>query len=1281
MAPRVAGRRCHVRAAPGSGSIPGRMRTLPAVLASALLLAGCAPRPAEPERPHPDLAAAVAAAMDAEARDDGAIQPWLDALAFAAENTVSPTSVGATAVALDALVHRTDPDALVYRRREAFARGVLRMREIWESIQPSSGAYAPLVAGLIARSMHTLTLITGEVRGADVWGSRRGCVRVARAFGPTDAAALGALERPSMVPARGPMTASVPGLLPFTRAAPSAILRADACALDARASSPVRGLREVVVDVAVDRDQDVTFALVTETAAVLEVGGQPALVREADAGDGAIMGFSRVRATEGVLRVVVRLADRGSGGSFELDVWGADGSRLPSSAPETGDIASSTARVIETLQPTHWGWDLAPLDADERDAAVAFAAASELALGEDRAAFRRLDGELDRERAQDAPFAPRLHILYQRALEASDEISDLRRSERSRDAARQVLAVWPDAWEAKLADARLAGERRGPDEGPFAALARLGVPVEDATASAMAGLSPPELAYVARVADGASLRDLAERAFAALVQRAPGSMLVAEADAVVHDRAGPEAVQAACSGGLSRATTGCLNARRAVGDLDGALDEITRLRDLRDAPQALREVELALRIDKGDLAGVLAVYDEMSPAQRPMMPALGFAIARGDAEAARSRLVRDEATASDAPTAIPSLVQLLEGGSPEAKDLEREGAELVAKDRKQPAMPGAATAVLRRVEHYGLDASGMLRFIVYDLRRVGGTTDVDQNAASALPFVEGRGTSRLLRRRVLKKDGRVLHPEGASMAAQGNTDLSQLETGDYVEQIVHGFYLPNDQGHLVLDTPDLLPERTSVREAEIVIRHPEAIPMALWAHPRLGPAQVEKRGGYAFLTFRLQNAAPRRLEDDVPQLERGVRVSLGTQRWEDVARNVAETVRAMDVKDPFVERFARQAAGLKDGEQALKNKETIARVVDHVGDVIKEPRAWELTDMGSLGGATSIRASIEDREGSRSWIVAQALSSLGFDAEIAIAEPEPFATSEAVPPHTGRFRHPLVVVRTPEGQVWIDADLQGAPLPPGQVSPELRGRSALLASGQVVPVQGASESGGDQIDLQLKVDASGDARGTLVAVVRGRSAQAIADAFQLVVGSERTQMLRNIVLGWVPWADVEDVVLDAEGGAWQVRLRATIAISGFARPEGKNGETWVLPGVEPVHYVFPRAFATTLGTTYTAQRARATALSIESPIAFRMTRRIELPPGAVVERGAPAVTVEAPSLAAIRTARYEGSVISEEFVLSLPTGTIPVAEYPAFVERVQTVDSGFLAGMRIRVKR
>jgi hypothetical protein len=407
-----------------------------------------------------------------------------------------------------------------------------------------------------------------------------------------------------------------------------------------------------------------------------------------------------------------------------------------------------------------------------------------------------------------------------------------------------------------------------------------------------------------------------------------------------------------------------------------------------------------------------------------------------------------------------------------------------------------------------------------------------------------------------------------------------------------------------------------------------------------------------------------------------VGISLGTQTWGNVAAAIDENIRSLEDRDPYVARWARAAAGADRAPSAA----LLERLVTAVGKAVKIAGGAELSDLAALFGGgpqrTTARTMLELGQGSRAWIVYRALRELGVPADLAIAETEPFSASPDFPPHVGRFRHPLVVAHLPSGDVWVDADVEGPPLPPGRISTELRGRAAMLPSGKLVTVEGTSGETGDEVDLRLKVDAQGNAAGTFTILLHGRAAQSLSEAFQTVVGSDRREMLRGVVLGWLPWADVEDVNVSSTEGSWEVALRATVTIHGFARPEGKDAALWTLPGIEPVHLVFPRAFTSTLGATYASRGARQSALSIDTALQYHVHRRIELPPGYEVARAPDGVRVENAGLQASRKGTY-ASAIEEDFSLSLPTGTVTTDEYQAFVERVQAVDSGFMAGVRI----
>jgi hypothetical protein len=236
----------------------------------------------------------------------------------------------------------------------------------------------------------------------------------------------------------------------------------------------------------------------------------------------------------------------------------------------------------------------------------------------------------------------------------------------------------------------------------------------------------------------------------------------------------------------------------------------------------------------------------------------------------------------------------------------------------------------------------------------------------------------------------------------------------------------------------------------------------------------------------------------------------------------------------------------------------------------------------------------------------------------------------------------------------------------------------MLESGSMVTVEGTSSESRDEADIRLVLDDKGDAKGTFTVLLHGRVAQSLSEAFETVVGTERREMLRSVVLAWVPWADVEDVTLSSSEGSWEVALRAAIVVHGYGRPEGKDGKVWVLPGLEPVHLLGGRNTVSTLGATYASRAERQSALSIDSPLQYHVRRRVELPQGATIAREPGIVEVRDPHLSATRKGTYKGNVIEEDYHLNLPTGTVDADEYQAFVGRVHAVDDGFMAGIRVK---
>jgi hypothetical protein len=1192
---------------------------------------------------------------------DAALGAYLSLLDRALSNSAAPHAVEAVLASVDALVTRNAPSlerignghAIAYRHPGAMKTIADHLAKDYEAATDAG----PFARGAIAEAALDLALHEGNAALAQVWRQRMGCARAATVVGPLDWAPITAVanETPVEAPTK-PLAASYRAIAPFVESVPPVVAPADGCDISLVTTSVLDGLRAVIVDVDVPRAQTIGVVLETPSTAALVIGGKLAATRGYELGGGRVERWAEAAVDKGRLRVVARIGSAGEGSRVRLSFFGEDGAPLATQAPKPGDSATLTvARAGE-----------ATFHADRStDAERALVAAAWLAQGDARSAEHLLE-----EGARAKGASPLVSLLYARAVDEAGDLPENRAIERARDALETTLKAWPTAWEAILGHAQLTARRRGASEGRLEALREIAqAKTENAT------LDPMVTAFEAATAAEGHLFDVSEKAFLLAKKAIEPAPFLVELDDEVHDRIGAEREQHACrTPGVDRSTLDCLNAKVARGDRRGALAEITRLRALRDSPSSLRQLEMAQYIAMGDEAGMQRVYDAMLPAERTIA-ALGLLLPRSPAQL-KARMMSDVLSAADVPGSLASLATGL-FDSP-APALEAEGAERVQLDRKSRSLGNAATAVLKHVERYSIGDGGLLRYTLYDLRRVSGTTDVEQGAQASGALVEGRDVRRILRRRIHKPDGRVLEPDKASYASQEHSDLSQLEKGDYVEQILEGWALPGASGQLVVDTPDLLPERTSVEQASIELRRPASLELQTWSHALWGKPTSRIDGGQKVTTWVMKDRPPRRLEEGVPKMDRDVAVSFGTSSWKLVGRSIAEAIASLEDKDPFVSQWARKAArGEKD--EKVPDRTAVERIAVAAGKAVKVASGAVLSDSaGSLSAgaqSTTARTILELGQGSRSWLAYRALRENGIPADIVVAEREPFSADPRFPPHFGRFDYPLVVAHVGGGDVWLDLDVQGPPLPAGRVSPELRGRLAMNAKAETFPVGGAStDEARDEVDLRLKLDEKGNATGTFTILLRGRTAQSLADALEKVVGTDRDEMLRGVVLGWVPWANVDDVGLSSSEGSWQVSLRASISIPGYAQAEGSS---WVLPGFEPLHAGFPRPFVGTLGATFASQGARESALAIDDAFQYHVHRSVAIVGAPKLVGSIPTVEVKDENLEASRRGKLDTGVLDEDFSLSIATGTLDAARYEGFADKAHRVDDGFQAATRV----
>jgi hypothetical protein len=1232
-----------------------KARTIAIAFAAQLGLAcGGAPAssPAHVDAHLPQLfATAFRADATGDARD--AVRAHLEVLRAAARADGDPWQVPALEASLDALVTRTLPSlgegasdaALERRTQEPIAAELERIE---------TDAQGPFARGLVAGALTSLYQRLGDAAHAGTQRVASACAQEAVVVGPTSWTPVtgvddaGPLDHP-----KTPLDATYPTGDAFGTMVHPTTVRGFGCALPLMAESARPGVREVVVDVKVAHPQTLGVALRARGAAVLRAAGTLVLRRPFGLGDGPAARFARIKVTAGTLRLVARVGTAKDEDSVELDVWSEDGRPLPASAPAVGSSADARAAGVSTLDPCdcHGGDELL------------LASAADLAAGDPREAEDRLWGAATR-----ADSLPELALLYGRAIDAARDLSAATKAERARSVYERVLEVWPSSWEAVIAHAVLAGVRRGRDEAGVEVLRDL-----DATRSKMGSTSSPIVDAFDAITSGRE--HLLDRAATALEKARPGltgTALLADADRACSPLSGKDLENRACDPArLSRRDTlACFDAVRGAGDRTWADSELVRVRKVLGAPSRFLGVELRDALAAGDDTRASTTFAAMLPAEQTLS---AMAALDGSTEVA-AHLLHAATLARDAPQALASLLR--SAGDDPTREFEGIAERLAAQDHATPILPSAATAVLAHTERFSVDPAGLVRWIVFDVRRVSGTTDVEENAQAAVPEIWGRSTARSLRRRILKHDGRVLEPDQTPRASQEHADLSQLEQGDIVEAIYEGWALPGDTGDIGIDTTDLLPQRVAVHDATVELRLPQSLRGALWSHPVLGKPAERADGDARVLTWHLVDHASRRVEDGVPRMDRSAAVSFSTAQWTTLARALREAIATLEDHDPEITAWARDAAGPGADKPT---RATVDAIVAATGKALREADPGTLSDYG--GGISSVqrqtaRTFLSSHEGSRSWLILRALRELGIPAELRVAENDPFSADPAFPPHFGRFIHPLVLAHVGTEDVWIDADVAGPPLPAGRVSPELRGRLALSTDGSIAPLPmlgGGDER--DEIDVRLALDEHGDARGTFAVVLRGRDAEELAETLVRIVGADRQRALRDVVLAWLPWANVDEVQLSSSEGSWQVSMRAEVSVNGYAQLEA--AKTWLLPGLDTLHWSWPRARVSSLGSTFATRGGRESALALSTAVQYHVHRRIELPKGAAVARMPGPLDVKTKLVEASRQVSVNGSSLEDDFVLGVTTGTVAATDYDAFASVAHAADDGFLATTRV----
>jgi len=1218
-------------------------RTLPLLSFVALMACpgGEGARVARPGDPVA-LAKSVNKAVEIEATRPAneALDAWIGVLAEAREVTGTALAREAALAAIDALAGRSVLGLESFGAEVGLAQRVVDGRDkVAAALDATLEAPAgrdPMVRLYAADARQRMASAKGDGEALKRARAASGCATEATVIGPFPGGVLTQLVDPGPAD-QGAIAASYPPVAPLALGPKTVKSFGRGCAIDITGVAKAAGLRYAIVDLEVPSAQTIRVGIDSVLPARVLVGGREVAAVPYGEVVRRVTRFGSVEVkAPGKVRVVVKIGAYAND-SVAIVALGEDGTPIKASAPGVSPApASSIGKVApepRTALP------------DSVEGRVTWALGA-MAGGD----MRLAEGAIaDVARPTAAKPSPAAALVYSRALTAARDIPTHRRLERQRAAIEAVLAAWPTSWEAIIAHAEIVSLQRRGGAGEVEAIA-------DARTRRDAGkdVDPLVDAYLAIIGDG--IYGVREDSLTRAKPRLAKTWIGWKLDRATAKETDDVAVKLDCD--PARFDLGrfdCAGSRYNVGDHKGVLAEVARLRALEDEPKLAVEWEIASTIKLSGVAAAKTLYDAADTTDRSIRTAMAVA---PPGNAGIDWLRRELRTLDGDPRSLLDAVNVRRATGdasvppPPAVAWASKTTSLIAEDRKKPARPDAGTFILGRDERYDVYPDGFVHAVLWDVRRLAGTQDVEANATAGVAGTSG-GLGWMSRtiHRIHKADGTIVEPDRIA-AAQAGAELSQIEPGDYVELVSEGWFAARADGTFDLDTADLLPARTAVGNAQITVTMPSSLPIDVWSHSELGKPNVTDSAGTKTLVFKLADHDVRRSEKGQAVLDREVAVRLATWSWPRLGREARESTLADEERIPEVSAWIAQAVG--------KDRAPTVDLLVRLSKASKKaiPRVG-LLPLGLFGISTvqtyNARTVLLDAQGSRVALVHRVLNELGVKNEIVWSETAPYSADPKMVARPWRFTSPphalLIAYASPKpGEpaqpYWLDLDVDGTPPPPGRTSPELRGRFAINTKGDIIAVPANANEEPDLATIDLTVDETGAAKGTLALLLRGRDAQDVSAVLEELAGEERDDTLRSYVQAWMPQADVTEVKASAE--TWQITLSAKIEVPALLVPDGTR---FAIAGTPPLH---GGGRAATLGATYASQAKRTTALTIRDAIQYGIHRVIRLPKNTAITTPLPAVDVKeaGTNMVGKRTVKVDGTTLIEDFSFSLPTGVV-----------------------------
>ncbi len=1255
-----------------------RLRWLAALAAALSILAACAGAPIALDRPEGDAAAAHASARElaragfhayvtrndaataarrfeeAVRRDDR--DPWARlGAAFLARRRLDDA---AEAKALVMLVDGapSHPLAAVAARRLGELAGLAP--PLAQAVETGLARVQGRLEGLAAfraRSARTVAATAlGDRERAQALRSENGAVTAWTLAGP-----FGALHALEIDTRFAPEEGTLPASTPAPPGLPAVPVRAIPCpdgTLSLEGEPADGDIFYLAAEATLERGGDYLFTVGGTTTLRAFVDGVPAVERRAYAGFPPLVQVAPIELSPGRHRLLVKIGRAAARGHLAVSLARADGAPADATFEPTAPALAGPAVRAGRLPPAlNRPQDLVARLERQMGPEVARLVAARDALEIDPEGAKAL---LEEALAR-APSSAALLAVRADARREDGTLSERIARSRAEADLERALAADPGGASALLERAELAqaGERLDDATAFLGALAEA-----DAT-------RPRALLARARLARARGLAERAER-LADEARRVGGDCAALDFLYDLATRREALARQDELAAALGRCPVGrerLAEHRRRRGDLAGALaaaNEVVRAAPARVEVRLARASLLAAsgdpRAAADDLADLTRIWPRDAAIEKRRAEYLESA---GDA--AGSRSARELALRLDGGDLALQRALSLEDGKEPLEDLDQDGSEAIAAYRT--ARPRHATSSVTVLDFGAVEAhpGGAYTERVHTVVEARDQRAVDQVGEVAVP--DG---AELLVARTVKRNGRVLEPEGA-LGDKRTLSLTGLEPGDFAEWAwlrsvpARGAAVPGFTAD-----PFFFRGDTPLWRSIYAIAAPIGLGLEVDAHG-MPPPELRQEAGRVVARMLREDVPPLLPEPDAPgDAEHMPFAQAGAGARQDaLARATADSLLEMFRPSCEVRALAAEIArSAAIGTPSPPGEGEADASRPHGGSVQVEGalaraaylRVNELV-LGQGGSFTESAGAVLSRgRGNRTVLLKSLLDALGVKARVALVrdftrDPAPYRF-----PRSDLYGYAVLRVEEGGRVFWLDPTTRGTPF--GVLPGPLRAVEALVlpAPGEAVEVARtpAGDAGERRVTrLRVALDREGGATLDGSEEYRGFEAAALRVSLERLDPQARRQAVEQALSRSFRGPALTDLRVEGEGATDRpLVLRWRARVERWARFEGGRA------------IVDAPVFPARLAARFLRRATRETSLLVSDD--ERSTLELTVaPPTGFIPVPAQAKDVASPFGRYQRGERVEGGQLAREDRYDLLRGRVAPADYPAFAGFASAVDA------------